>query len=62
MKYIVQISETLTKRVEVEADNYEDARHKIENAYYNNEIVLTADDYVDDSVQFDITPENINTT
>ena len=53
-KYIVQVSETLVKRVEVEADNYEEARYQVENDYYNNNIELTADDYVDGSVQFEI--------
>lgn len=57
MKYIVQISETLVKRVEVEADNYEEARYKVENDYYNNNIELTADDYADGSVQFEIISE-----
>lgn len=54
MKYIVQVSETLVKRVEVEADNYEEARYQVENDYYNNNIELTADDFVDGSVQFEI--------
>lgn len=54
MKYIVQVSETLVKRVEVEADNYEEARYQVENDYYNNNIELTADDCVDGSVQFEI--------
>ena len=54
MKYIVQVSETLVKRVEVEADNYEEARYQVENGYYNNNIELTADDYVDGSVQFEV--------
>ena len=57
MKYIVQVSETLVKRVEVEADNYEEARYKVENDYYNNDIELTADDYVDGSVQFEVVSE-----
>ena len=54
MKYIVQVSETLVKRVELEADNYEEARYQVENDYYNNNIELTADDYVDGSVQFEV--------
>ena len=54
MKYIVQVSETLVKRVEVEADNYEEAHYQVENDYYNNNIELTADDYVDGSVQFEV--------
>lgn len=57
MKYIMQISETLVKRVEVEADSCEEARYKVENDYYNNNIELTADDYVDGSVQFEIVSE-----
>ena len=54
MKYIVQVSETLVKRVEVEADNYEEARYQVENDYYNNNIELTADDCVDGSIQFEV--------
>lgn len=54
MKYIVQVLETLVKRVEVEADNYEEARYQVENDYYNDDIELTADDYVDGSVQFEV--------
>ena len=54
MKYIVQVSETLVKRVEVEADNYEEARYQVENDYYNNNIELTVDDCVDGSIQFEV--------
>ena len=53
-KYIVQVSELLCHRVEVEANFREEAKAKIENEYYNNNLVLTADNYVDDSVQFEI--------
>ena len=53
-KYIVQVSELLCHRVEVEANSIEEAKAKVENEYYNNNLVLTADDYVDGSVQFEI--------
>ena len=53
-KYIVQVSELLCHRVEVEATSREEAKAKIENEYYNNNLELTADDYVDGSVQFEI--------
>lgn len=53
-KYIVQVSELLCHRVEVEANSIEEAKAKIENEYYNNNLVLTADDYVDGSVQFEV--------
>ena len=53
-KYIVQVSELLCHRVEVEANSREEAKSKIENEYYNNNLVLTADDYVDGSVQFEV--------
>lgn len=57
MKYIVEISETLQRKVEVEADNPADAIQKIKDKYYNNEIVLNADDYVDESVSFYVVKE-----
>ena len=57
MKYIVEISETLQRKVEVEADNPADAIQEIKDKYYNNEIVLNADDYVDESVSFFVVKE-----
>lgn len=54
MQYIVQVSELLCHRVEVEANSREEAKDKIENEYYSNNLVLTTDDYVDGSVQFEI--------
>ena len=53
-KYIVQVSELLCHRVEVEANSIEEAIDKIKDDYYNSQLVLTADDYVDGSVQFDV--------
>lgn len=57
MKYIVQISETLVHRVEIEADTAEKARQQVMNDYYDGEIVLTADDYVGGSLSFEVVGE-----
>ena len=53
-KYIVQVSELLCHRVKVEASSREEAIEKIKDDYYNSKFVLTADDYVDGSVQFEV--------
>ena len=53
-KYIVQVSELLCHRVEVKANSIEEAIDKIKDDYYNSKLVLTADDYVDGSVQFEV--------
>lgn len=60
MKYTVQISELLSHKVVVEAESAESARQKVEDDYYNCDLVLSADDYVDGSVQFEVVDE-INT-
>lgn len=54
MKYTVQISELLCHRAEVDADNPEQAREQAQNDYYDGDIVLTSDDYVDGSVKFNV--------
>lgn len=54
MKYIVQISELLTRRLEIESETPEEAVQKVKDNYYNGDIVLEADDYVDGSVQFEV--------
>lgn len=46
MKYFVEIKETLTKVVEIEANNAEEALNIVEKQYKNSEIILVADDYV----------------
>ena len=46
MKYFVEIKETLTKIVEIEANNAEEALDVVEKQYKNSEIILVADDYV----------------
>lgn len=45
-KYKVTITETLQKEIEVEALSKEEAIYQIKQQYKNEEIVLTADDYV----------------
>ena len=52
MKYIIQVSVLLTNRLEIEAETSEEAIQKVKNKYYDGDIVLEADDYVDGSVQF----------
>ena len=52
MKYIIQVSELLASRVEIEAETSEEAVQKVKDNYYDGDIVLAADDYVDGSVQF----------
>ena len=54
MKYTVQISELLRHRIEIEANTAEQAIQKVKGDYYDSNIVLVADDYVDGSVQFEI--------
>lgn len=54
MEYIVQITETLSRKIYIEADTAEEAKHKTVDNYYGGNIVLTADDYVDDSAKFEV--------
>lgn len=46
-KYKVEITETLQKTIEVEADNKEDALHKVMKMYKNEEVILDDNDFVD---------------
>ena len=45
-----RIEETLSKIVEVEADNNIEAVSKVAKMYHDGEIVLTADDYIDTTI------------
>ena len=45
MKYRIKIKETLSKVVEVEADDYDSAFEKVEEMVNCEEVVLTADDF-----------------
>lgn len=49
MKYSVTYTELLSRTVIVEADSEKEASEKVLNAVNNEDIVLTADDYVMDS-------------
>ena len=46
MKYKIEITETLQKVVEVEAETVKDALGTVQDMWYGTEIVLTADDFV----------------
>lgn len=45
MKYSVTIEETLSRTVEIEAENKQDAIDKVKKQYDNESIVLDADDF-----------------
>jgi len=45
MKYSVEITETLTKTIEVEADTIATAKEIVKQRYCDEEIILTADDF-----------------
>lgn len=45
MKYRVAIIETLSRGVEVEAEDIDKAREMVEEMYEKGEIILTADDF-----------------
>lgn len=47
MEYLVEIKETLSKQLKVEADTADEAIRRVRNLYHDSEIVLTADDFVD---------------
>lgn len=47
MKYTVEITETLQRKIEVEAESCGEAVNEVMTRYRNGEIVLTADDYVE---------------
>ena len=57
--FYISITETLNRIVEVRAEDDYEAIHKASDAYYDGQIVLDSNDYVD--VQFDDeTEETIN--
>ena len=43
----IEITETLQKIIEIEADNEEDALHKVMKMYKNEEVILDYDNFVD---------------
>lgn len=46
-KYLIEITETLQKQIEVQANSREEAEQKIREQYRNEEIVLDDTNYVD---------------
>lgn len=46
MRYKVIVRETLEREVEVNGDDHNEAIDKIKERYYNEDIVLDADDHV----------------
>ena len=47
MLYTVKITETLSKKVTLEADNEEDAYESVRTLYYDCEIILSSENYDD---------------
>ena len=45
MKHTITVTETLSRKVEIEADSYEEAIQTISQKYNNEEIVLGEHDY-----------------
>lgn len=54
MKYYVSVTETLNRVVSVSADSESEAIEKVKDAYCMNKIVLSGDDYLDDSSRFEL--------
>lgn len=46
MKFVVTIEETLEKAIEIDAENPFEAISKVQRMYADEEIVLSADDFV----------------
>ena len=50
-EFVIYITETLQRKVIIEANNESEAINEIDDKYYNEEIVLDSTDYL--SVDFD---------
>lgn len=46
-KYNIEITETIQKIIEIEADNEQAALHSAMNKYKNSEVILTDEDFID---------------
>lgn len=51
MKYKIEITETLSRIVDIEADSEEGALEKVRQAYIKENIVLSAEDYIDTEIE-----------
>ena len=47
MDYLIEIIETLSKQIKVEADSAEEAICQVKKQYRDSKIILSADDFVD---------------
>ena len=50
-KYQIQITETLQRVIEVEANNYDEAEDKVNEDYRNGDIVLDYSDYMSTEIE-----------
>lgn len=50
-KFNIEIQEFLSRIIEIEAENIEDAILKVKKMYHNTEIVLDSSDYVTTSIE-----------
>lgn len=50
-KFNIEIQEFLSRTIEIEAENTQDAILKVKKMYYNTEIVLDSSDYVTTSIE-----------
>lgn len=50
-KFEVVITETLQRKVKVKASDFKDAQNKVRELYLREEIVLSADDFVDYTIE-----------
>lgn len=50
-KFKVEITETLQKQIEIEAETSVEAIRLAKQKYRNSEIVLSADDYIDTEIR-----------
>lgn len=50
-KFNIEIQEFLSRTIEIEAENTEDAILKVKKMYHNTEIVLDSSDYVTTSIE-----------
>lgn len=57
--FYISVTETLNKIIEVHAESSEEALQKAEDAYYNGEIVLDSENFVNTDFN-DETEETIN--
>ena len=46
-KYTIEITETLQRQIEIEANDHDEAFKIIKRKYRNGEIVLDSNDYID---------------